>query len=58
MSDEPGCWVAFNWDGSAFVPFAEEVEALRYALSLHMSVSFVHFGDEDWMRHAAKAAEQ
>jgi len=46
----PGVWVAFNWDGSAFVPFATELEALRHANSYHMPVKFVEFGDEEWMR--------
>lgn len=44
-----GVWVAFNWDGSAFVPFGSEVEALRYAVDLHMTVRYVPFGDPDWM---------
>lgn len=45
-----GVWVAFNWDGSAFVPFATELEALRHASSYHMPVKFVEFGDDEWMR--------
>jgi hypothetical protein len=44
-----GVWVAFNWGGSAFVPFATELDALRYASSYSMTVRFAQFGDEDWM---------
>jgi mono/diheme cytochrome c family protein len=46
----PGVWVAFNYDGSAFVPFASELEALRHASSYHMPVTFIEYGDEEWMR--------
>jgi hypothetical protein len=45
-----GVWVAYNYDGSAFVPFADEVSALRYASGYYMPVKFVEFGDPDWMR--------
>lgn len=44
-----GVWVAYNYDGSAFVPFATELEALRYAADFHMPVKFVALGDPDWM---------
>lgn len=45
-----GIWVAFNWDGSAFVPFATEIEAYRYASGYHMNVMFVEFGNSEWMQ--------
>jgi hypothetical protein len=48
--DPQGVWVAFNWDGSAFVPFATELEAYRYAAPYHMNVRFVAYGDHEWMR--------
>jgi len=48
--EESGVWVAFNYDGSAFVPFATELEALRYASNYQMPVTFVHYGDDAWMR--------
>lgn len=43
-----GVWIAFNWDGSAFVPFASELDAYRYAAGYGMTVKFARFGDEDW----------
>jgi hypothetical protein len=47
-----GVWVAFNSDGSAFVPFATEIEALRYALPYAMAVTFARYGDDEWMQKA------
>lgn len=45
VSSKPeGVWVAYNGDGSAFVPFAEEIEAYRYASPLSMRVEFVEYG--------------
>lgn len=41
-----GVWVAYNGDGSACVPFAEEIEAYRYAAPMNMSVRFVPFGEQ------------
>jgi hypothetical protein len=49
-----GVWVAFNWDGSAFVPFASELEAYRYASGLMMNVRFARYGDDEWMRGPEK----
>jgi hypothetical protein len=46
---EDGVWVAYYSDGSDFVVFAEEIEALRYALGYQMNVKFVRYGDPDWM---------
>lgn len=44
-----GVWVAFYYDGSAFVPFATEIEAYRHANSYSMQVKFVRYGDAEWM---------
>lgn len=43
-----GVWVAYYADGSGFVMFATEVEALRHAVDNGMMVRFARFGDEDW----------
>lgn len=43
-----GVWIAYHSDGSGFVVFASEVEALRYALPYAMQVKFALFGDPDW----------
>jgi hypothetical protein len=45
-----GVWLAYNQSGSAVVPFATEIEALRYALGLTYAVKFAEFGDDDWRR--------
>lgn len=41
-----GAWVAYNYGSDRFVVFATEVEALRYALGLHMQVRFQKWGEE------------
>lgn len=46
---KPGVWFAFS-DGSAVVPFANEIDALRHAIGNGMHVKYVPFGDEDWRR--------
>jgi hypothetical protein len=38
------------------VPFATEVEALRYAVGNAMQVRYAPFGDEDWMNGPEKVA--
>lgn len=48
LHGEEGVWVAFNWGGSTFVPFATELAALRYAAPMGMAVRFVRSGDENW----------
>jgi hypothetical protein len=45
-----GVWVAYQPDGSSFVPFDSELEAYRFASLYMMTVKFVRFGDEDWQR--------
>jgi len=42
-----GVWVASYGDGSAYVPFRTEIEALRYAVANHMSVELVPWGPPD-----------
>jgi hypothetical protein len=42
----PGVWAAFNYDGSACVVFATELEALRYAMPYSMPVHYVPFGND------------
>lgn len=44
-----GAWVAYYPDRSTFVPFADELSALRWALDMHASVKFVEWGDDEWM---------
>lgn len=46
QSDPAGVWMAYNGDGSACVPFAEEIEAYRHAAPMNMSVRFVPFGEQ------------
>lgn len=41
---EPGVWMAHYWDGSAVIPFANEIECLRWAVSNSAAVVFVPFG--------------
>ena len=43
-----GAWIAYHPDGSGWVIFATELEALRYALPYSMQVKFARFGDPDW----------
>jgi hypothetical protein len=43
-----GVWVAYYHDGSGFVVFSTEIEALRYALANSMTVRYARFGDPDW----------
>lgn len=46
-----GVWMAYWSDNSgAPVPFATELDALRYAIDRMMHVRFAPFGDDDWMR--------
>lgn len=40
-----GVWVAYYLDKSACVPFATELDALRFAVDRSMSVRFVRFGE-------------
>jgi hypothetical protein len=47
---KPGVWLAHNYDGTGVVPFTEEVEALRHALSYSKTVTFATYGDEDWIK--------
>lgn len=58
MSEDGGVWVAFNWDGSAFVPFRTEVEAYRYAAGYHMNVKLARYGDPDWMTARERTADR
>lgn len=39
-----GVWVAYFTDRSAVVPFASELEALRFAVTRSMDVAFVPYG--------------
>jgi hypothetical protein len=41
-----GVWVAMYSDRSSFVPFATELDALRFAVGNGMSVVFCHFGTD------------
>jgi hypothetical protein len=43
-----GAWIAYYLDGSGFVVFATEIEALRHALGTDMDVKFARYGDPDW----------
>ena len=43
-----GVWMAYYSDGSGWVPFATEIEALRHALGMHMDVKFAAYGDDAW----------
>jgi hypothetical protein len=45
-----GVWVTYYHDGSGFVVFAAELDALRHALDASMAVKFARFGDVDWMK--------
>jgi hypothetical protein len=45
-----GIWVAYYYnEGTGFVPFKTEVQALRFAVGRPgMKVKLAAFGDEDW----------
>ena len=40
-----GAWVAYYYDMSAVVIFAEEIDALRHAQQNQMALKFVKFGE-------------
>ena len=42
----PGVWMCFHWDRSSCVPFATEIEALRYACEKKTEVKYVEYGHE------------
>ena len=42
-----GVWVAHYGDGSAWIPFRSEIEALRHAVANHMSVDLIPWGVPD-----------
>lgn len=50
MSDETatpgGVWVAYYSDWSGAAIFASEIEALRHAVNMSMSVKFVEWGSD------------
>lgn len=46
MTTEPeGVWIAYYPDGSSVVPFATEIEALRYAVEHKMEARKVLWGE-------------
>lgn len=38
-----GVWVAYYYDGSAVVMFANEIDCLRWAVNKQMAVKFIPF---------------
>lgn len=42
----PGVWMCFHWGRSSCVPFATEIEALRYACENKTEVKYVEYGHE------------
>lgn len=42
----PGVWLAYYSDWSAFMVFAAEVDALRYAVAHSMQVAYLRYGQE------------
>jgi hypothetical protein len=47
-ADEMSVWFAYHSDMSGVVPFATEIDALRYANQWSMQVKRVSYGDADW----------
>lgn len=41
-----GVWVARYADRSAVIPFGSELEALRHAVTNHMQVKFIPWGED------------
>ena len=47
INDVPlGVWMCFHWDRSCCIPFATEIEALRYACENKTEVRYVEYGHE------------